>query len=306
MPERTWEFDRERLVQLKSEFALTWDGLADMAGVNKHWLARARKGWSVTETPAREFADGMGVKLEELATPTMVAVRDPELYPLVGLWPESAQEVGDEVSLQNWEMFQGPIPNNPIAYLWAPATGSTISAQVVRPKTDPALRVEFNNVGGAEPCNVAIHPTGMLARGRKPEQRYLAFTVRTLADENGQGLEDEDSEIPHISVAVRVRDAQLQQWEYGNATSNVYFTTVLPESDSWTDFVVELDCATDALKWRKLLGERRTGEKPDFTVITGVVFEVGRAYPGKRPGDGRGVIEIGKLWLRSAQPEANE
>jgi hypothetical protein len=302
----SWKFSRARLTELKKSLRLTWDQMAEKGGVNKHWLARARKEKPVKETIARPFTKRLGVKLEEVATPTRVTVCNPELYPLVGLWPEAAGSVEEEIALQSWEMYQGTIPNNPIAYLWAPATGSTIAAQVVRPKTDPALRVEFNNVGGAEPCNVAVHPQCMLARARKLEQRYLTFALRTVPICEEEGSDVDDSDMRHISVAVRVRDADLQQWEYGHATNDTYFTTVLTESDSWTDCVVELDGEDDVARWRKLLGERRAGEKPDFRVITGVVFEVGRAFPGRRPGDGRGVIEIGKLSLTSTRPEAKE
>lgn len=280
---------------------LDWKKLARKAGVSPSWLDGARRGKVVTEAFAEKLAMALDVSADDLGKRKPVFHSYEELYPLVGLWAEEAKEYDDDIAVQDWSMRKGDKPNNPLAYLWAAAAGSRISACVPPEDDDPVLRVEFENRGSPHPCNVAIHPTGMYARKTKSTQRYLTFEFRAVEEGSEDATEEGPSPQPPVSVVVRVRDANLVQWVYGNPSNGSYSVAILNEEPS--TFGIDLKPDTGQRKWMTLYGERRAADEPDFNVIATVVFEVGRGFPGDRPGQGKGVVEIGKLFLREELPD---
>lgn len=287
-------FDRTKLKEAMREDGLTRGELAEKADVSLSLLDKALKAEAVGEARATAIAEALNLPLDELARPTTEGFRDKELYPLVGLWAEPPAEQPDEVPFQNFEMHEGKIVNNPIAGLWASPLGSRISATVLREGNDRILRIEFDNHPSGYPGNVSVHPTGMCGRKRMAEQQYLTFEVR--AWNNEASLEDEKDN-PPIGLAVRVRDALLVQWEY--RTKQGYLIEPIVDS-AWKGYAVDLDYSGGALRWNKFIGgDNRSLMKPDFSVITTVVFEVGRGLAGLRPGAGKGCLDIRNLRLRS-------
>jgi len=299
-----WILRGDLIDEARRRRGYSWVTLVNAASFSDSWLRGARKGQAVEKELAEELATLLGVSLEDLGQRTIAFLSYEEMYPLVGLWTEKARERDDDVAFQDWIMREGAEANNPVAYLWAAASGSSISAGVQSGEDGPVLRVEFENCISPHPSDVAIHPTGMLARKTKPNQRYLTFEARSVEEDAEQQTEIGPLLQSHASVAVRVRDANLLQWVYRLAKSDSHSVAILTGSP--TTFGVDLKPDDEQRRWMKLFGEHRPVEGPDFSVITTVVFEVGRGFPGHRPGQGKGVVEIGKLFLREKLPDGVE
>jgi len=287
-----WKFKKGIIDELSHQKGYdTRRKLVDAIVARIGWLDCARRGDAVRKDFAQNLADVLNVPLEEMGRPADEVIYDEDLYPLVGLLKDAAREDEDDVPFQDWLMADIELeePNNPVAYLWASATGSKISARVFEEDGKGVLQVEFENDGESFPCNVAIHPTAMIARKIKPEQRYLVFEARSVKIEPG------DATCPIVSIAVRIRDANLQQWEYCKADSRDH--TVARVGVDPKTFAFDLKPDGGKQRWMKLLA-RTLDERPNFEVITTVIFVVGLGVLGKRPGMGKGVVEFGKLLLR--------
>jgi transcriptional regulator with XRE-family HTH domain len=291
---QTWTLNNKLIEILSAKKGYHTDKeLAKAAGVSKSWIEKAKSGAPVRVDYAEKLAKALDVLLADLGKPANLFSSISDLYPLVGLWGDDAREFGDDVPFQNWLMKSTQVPNNPVAYLWASPNRSKIFARVIDKKDDPPvrLRVEFENAPNSYPCNIAIHPTEMIARKTKQEQRFLTFEVIFAEAETS---DQEQEQCPHISISVRVRDANLQQWVYvETGDCSVAIVNTFPAT-----YAVDLKPDIGKPRWMRMRGEQGNEEIPDFRAITTVVFEVGRSTAGQSPRQGKGVIEFGKLLLR--------
>ena len=226
------------------------------------------------------------------------------LQTLIGLWTDEPAGQEDGVPFQSFDTKDGDF-NCPLAYLWA-SPGSKIWYELGDGDQVGVLRVHFCNKPNGAPANIAIHPTGLVPRKKDPQQRYLTFEMR---DASGD-MQDDDIE-PRggrteddagVSVAVRVRDANLIQWEFKRGDSRL----LEPAEAEWKSRCVDLTYDPAHPKWHEFfpLGVAPKG-RPDFSVITTIVFEVGRGDSGHRPGPGIGCVEFRQLLLTSEMPDTD-
>ncbi len=288
-----WVAYHGELEKLCREKDLTYAQLASDAGCSVGTIARVRDQERIRETTFRDIAAALEVPMARLGRPESIRRDDRALVGLIGLLDASPRVADDDVPFQDFDLF-GPEFNNPIQHLWAHALGSTISAHVVKEEEQRMLRVEFDNKPGAHPGNVLLHPTHLIPRERMPSQRYLAFDVR---DQTPRPEECDELPTPPISVAVRVRDEKLEQWEY---RSHAGYCLPPLDGSEWQTLVVNLEFDSEHPNWQcfvPIAGERR--EMPDFRVITSVGFEFGRGQSRERPGIGQGVVDIKNICFRS-------
>jgi transcriptional regulator with XRE-family HTH domain len=279
---------------LKELRGLSYVEMAEQTDIGKDTISRIRQEKPVPKKSFLELAGCLDVPVECLGRPTLLSREDPNLYTSIGLYAELGKGESDEVPFQDFQPHTGRL-NNPISYLWASSEGGEISARSLPDDdTDRLLRIRFHNTDQF-PGNVAIHPTCLTARQKPDRQIYLTFLAR-MPDQEEPRL---DNAGPvgdgQISLSVRISDAQLQQWEYRDSVS--YLLPPVAGSD-WNTFVVDLEFNAVRPHWKKFgTGVSFPGERPDFSVITGIVIEVGRGKPGERPGQGDGVVDIMRIHL---------
>ena len=246
------------------------------------------------------IALGMGVRPESLASPASDLL---SFYPMRGLCPDPPVPVPEGGTYQDWGRRGN---NQPIAFLWAEANGSSIKAEVLPRREDteslPAtaeekgeersyLRLWFENAGDGEyPSNVGIHPQNLravLTEGK----RYLCFRAR-LADESGGAP---------IGIAVRLGDAQFRQWVYQGHWDDYLLEDIQKRMPDWQDYCVDL--TGGPRRWKPFAFYQSLGMTiPDFSVVTRVVFEVGQRRGRRRPSSGRGVLDITDIVLSETAP----
>lgn len=228
-------------------------------------------------------------------------------YPAVGLHAASPVSLPNNGCYQDWSEDGY---DQAIEYLWAEAKGSRIKAEIL-PKKDKRqegetvfLRISFENVEKTFPSNVAIHPKGMRAVAAA-DRRYLVFRARLPHIDMNPEDSDEKSWPPPIGIAVRVRDARLQQWEYRKKAHDDYLLEDITrgpdeekkgEGEGWQEFKVDLKPSSEV--WRRLsMDSSIDSDMPDFSVITSVVFELGPRGRQCRPDVGHGTVDIGQIFL---------
>jgi len=221
---------------------------------------------------------------------------------LVGLWTYAPQQQNDDVPFQDFDTKKAF--NNPLAYLWA-SSGSKIWYEYPREDGNHneddvgELRVYFANRPHGAPANIAIHPTGLVPRERLLQQRYLTFECREFCGVPASDEEENVDETKSIGIALRVRDANLIQWEFKMGESRL----LEPVEANWKKYSVKLEYDLERPHWHEFfpLGIA-PGDQPDFSVITTIVFEVGRSEAFHRPGPGSGCIEFRHIFLTSESP----
>ena len=211
--------------------------------------------------------------------------RDIRLHTFLGQDAKPAA-LGDEAT---------PVDATNVMRLWADAAHDN-SIHVTLGKSDgrKLLRIRFTNQKGSLPADVTIRPLGFRAIGVPRQRRFLVMDVRAPA--SGEGNTGSDMT---LAVAVRLIDAQATQWSYAKRDLKKMFS--IPVSDDWSNIVVDLH--NDWELFRSDGNHRYAGNRPDFSVISAVVIEVGT--PGaNRPGPGIGEVEVSGLRLcRKVPPE---
>jgi len=278
----------------KESRELTFAEMARLADISPDTINRMRQGVPVSKESISALAKCLGVPSERLGTPATLPKNDPSRYTSIGLYAELRAEDADEVAFQDFRPHTGRL-NNPISYLWASSEGGEVSARTLADEDEERLlRIQFHNVD-RYPGNVAIHPTCLTARQKLDSQIYLTFLARIAEQDDAHRDNAGPGSGEQTIVAVRVSDAHLEQWEYRDSVSYL-----LPPVDGtdWSVFVVDLEFDATRPHWKKFgTGVSFPGEEPDFSVITGVVIEVGRGKAGERPGPGDGVVDITRIHL---------
>jgi hypothetical protein len=251
----------------------------------------------VTRPTLEAIAAALDVPPDTIAVLVTLPGDMQRFYPLVALRAAAPASLPDGGRYQDWAQDGD---DQAVAYLWAEAVGSSIHAEVLPPKEKKKrekgneaprfLRVSFKNVKDSYPGNVAIHPQGMRAVAAA-EKRSLVFQARLAR------REDPGCEPSAIGIAVRVRDARLEQWQYRLDHENFLLEDIEEEAPEWQPF--EVDLTAGSRKWKKLSMEPVVqNETPDFSVVTGIVFEFGQRARLRRPGMGHGTVEIGDIFLK--------
>ena len=287
-----WRAPAGTIDRLLKDKGWTRERMAELSGVSEKTIYNLEK-HGVSRATLVKIATTFGLPPESMAVQVTEAGEMERFYPLVGLQAEPPVVLSDSEPYQDWTQHGD---DQVIEYLWAEAIGSTIQAEVL-PKQEEMtsdecrfLRVSFKNVKDSYPGNVAIHPRGMRAVVAA-EKRLLVFQAR-LAER-----EDPECEPLGIGIAVRVRDARLEHWQYKVGDDNYVLEDITKEAPDWQTFEVDLTAGSG--KWNKLtMGPLVDGQTPDFSVITGIVFEIGQRGRFRRPDKGEGTVDIGGIFLR--------
>jgi transcriptional regulator with XRE-family HTH domain len=287
-----WRAPAGSIDRLLKDKGWTRERLAELSGVSEKTIYNLEK-QGVSRAKLVEIATTFGLPPESMAVQVTEAGEMERFYPLVGLKAEPPVALSDSEPYQDWTQDGD---DQVIEYLWAEAMGSSIQAEVPPKKEEksngvPAFfRVSFKNVKGSYPGNVAIHPRGMRAVAAA-EKRLLVFQAR-LAERK-----DPEYEQSGIGIAVRVRDARLEHWQYKVGDDNYVLEDITKEAPKWQTFEVDLTAGSE--KWNKLtMGPLVDGQTPDFSVITGIVFEFGQRGRLRRPDEGQGIVDVGGIFLK--------
>lgn len=287
-----WRANPGTIDRLLSERRWTQDKLAELSGVSEKTIYNLEdRGISRAKLVA--IAEVFGMSPDSMAEQVTAATEMERFYSLVGLLPTTPAALADKEPYQDWLQERD---EQVIQCLWAEAVGSSIQAEVLpkkaeRSENEPVfLRVSFENVKDSYPGNVAIQPQGMraVAAGGKST---LVFEARVVEEKPTDGKSS------GIGIAVRVRDARLEQWQYKLNHDNYLLEDITKVAPDWQTFEVDLTAGSE--RWKKLtMGATVEGQAPDFCVITGIVFELGRRGRLRRPDKGRGVVDIGGIYLK--------
>ena len=179
---------------------------------------------------------------------------------------------------------------NAVQFLWADTfRGSRIHARVdVREK---CLRIEFKNEPESYPCNVAVRAKEEIALANNSHRPVLGFEARIPKD-----VSENKNLLKSVSLSVRLINGALQHWEYSNRPREC--KQFLVDSCEWKPFEVNL---LQSQLWYRFDsdGNHLGGpNKPNFSIICCVIFELGSLTARGLPGTGAGVVEIRRIRLR--------
>ncbi len=170
-----------------------------------------------------------------------------------------------------------------IYYLWADAgAGSLIQARVLR-DGEKRTQIKFDNKEGAHPGNVAFR-----IKGRNLIYKEGGFSTLTFLARIPAALEEGDLKI--VQLGIRIIDALKTHWIYSRLEGYRALVVDSTEPDRWVQHRVNLSSG----KWKVFETDGNAlyhGEKPDFSMILGVVVEVGKQNAG-RSGSGKGIVEL--------------
>jgi transcriptional regulator with XRE-family HTH domain len=293
-----WRVPERTVIRLRDEKGLSMKELAKLS-VSENTI---RKLWGVgaSRESLDKIAKALGVNPDDIAVAVTDSVDVTSFYPAVGLRAAPPVNLPDDGCYQDWSEDGY---DQVIEYLWAEAKGSSIKAEIL-PKKDKRqdretvfLRISFENAEKTFPSNVAIHPKGMRAVAAA-DKRYLVFRARLPPIDKESGDSDKRSTLPPVGIAVRVRDARLQQWEYRKKAHEDYLLEDVTQEkgEGWQDFAVDLKPSSEI--WQRLsMDPSIESDMPDFSVITSVVFELGPRGRKCRPAVGQGTVDIGNIFL---------
>ena len=300
-----WRAPERTVRRLMDEKGLKMNELAALS-VSENTI---RKLWGigVSRDSLEQIAKALDVDPDDIAIAVTGSVDPTAFYPALFLYAAPPINLPDNGCYQDWSEDGY---DQAIEYLWAEAQGSSIRAEILPRKDERRkgetlfLRISFENAEKTFPSNVAVHPKGMRAVAAG-DRRYLVFRARLpFTDKKSEDL-DKKSGPPPIGIAVRVRDATLRQWEYRKKAYEDYLLEDIEykpgkeknkEEDEWQNFVVDLKPSSEI--WHRLsMDPLIDGDMPDFSVITGVVFELGPRGRKCRPGAGQGTVDIGEIFL---------
>lgn len=186
---------------------------------------------------------------------------------------------------------------NPILSTWAdPVAGSRICTRI--DKNGRFLRVEFLNERCARPCNVLVGGLGQSALLNVPERRHLQFQARVPGCEpkytrpGSQHIREKQEEhdgapqrVQNVRLNVRLVNGPQQHWVWQGSGKEAQPLVV--QGHSWKQFSLPLGRGWDRF-WEE--GNLDGPKKPDFSIIAGILFELGAE--SDLPGEGYGVIDI--------------
>jgi CAP12/Pycsar effector protein, TIR domain len=178
---------------------------------------------------------------------------------------------------------------NPVSRLWADAVrANTINAAVDH--GDRFLRVRFCNHEHSYPGNLTIRPQSEEALANPLPNAALAFEARVPAL-------GEPGLLAEVGIAVRIINGWDQHWEWCDKPGEYVMLRVT--GDEWCPFAVDLS----ARGWQLFHGDGHVHGGPaaaDFTLLCGVVLEVGSYNVPGRPGAGSGALDVRRLHLVGA------
>lgn len=278
--------------------------LSKKSRVKRGVLTKIDAGKSVDVSSAQAIADCFGVPLSRIGEPLAVPLTSPQLYHAFGLLDKLRPITLQMNEFQNFELgddHRRPDDlasiNNPIDFLWADAIGqSSIKASAVCDAENghAHLHIEFDTptstvYGTPYPGNVAIHPQWLTA----VEINLSDFPIIAMPCRAIEGTLPMPNVAP-IQISLRVRDRKLRQWVYGTMDTNHVrsLSQLFPLDNGWKLLQADLR----AEKWTAFGSDAvSTYARPDFEVITSITVEVGRAASGRRPGPGKGAVDIGPI-----------
>jgi hypothetical protein len=177
---------------------------------------------------------------------------------------------------------------NAVYYLWADTyKASSINAFVN--SEERFLRISFNNEPGCYPGNIAIRPKAEQALANTLQKPYLAFEARIPreASQNSRQLEK-------VSIVVRIVNGWLQYWVYEDKPGeSIQF---LVEGSEWRRFSVDLR----STHWYLFHSDGNVHYGPknaEFSIVSGVILELGSYNVPGRPGPGEGMVDIREIRL---------
>jgi hypothetical protein len=244
-----------------------------------------------------EIADLMrGRKTRPKTSPLLAALgarvaarRDPDirLYTFCGQLVDPAPDAGQEMGLGS------------VFRLWTDPSvdDNRIMAQLVDLGRAKAIRLRFENNGDL-PGDATIRPCGSQALANDAGKKYLVLDV--LARKEAALNAISVAQKRPLGLAVRLIDALATQWCYQRGDMRRMFE--VPVDDRWHALEIDLE---DASSWHVFEADgnhRYAAEQPDFSVIPGLVLEVGSAGGAARirPGRGTGELHVAHIRLGGA------
>jgi hypothetical protein len=294
-----WRIPREIVFRLLRENGMQLKNLAMTSYISENTIRRLW-GVGVSRDSLERITKALGIDPDEYAVAAKPLIAPESFYPAIGLYASKPVDLPKDGCFQDWSEEEN---DQSLEYLWAETDGSWIKAQTLPTRDDCEegerrfLRLSFFNAPGAYPVNAAIHPKGMRAVVAEKKQ-YLIFRARLAAVDLDGGKPKHRK--TGIGIAVRVCDAKLRQWEYRLSVDDYILDNIKAnESESeWQEFCVEMKATSG--KWQSFsMAPPREGETPDFSVITGIVFEVGPRLRKRRPESGSGTVDIDHVYLRN-------
>jgi predicted nucleotide-binding protein len=175
--------------------------------------------------------------------------------------------------------------------LWADPVGENsirVSLEFLGERS--CLRIRFEVQYGCLPSDVTIRPCGLKALANSPLASFLVFHARAPISALNSQLKERGR---LVGLAIRIIDRRGTQWKFQEEHHTKVFP--IPVDDEWHD--VRIDLKPGA--WIKFPADGNhlfAEERPDFSVISAVIAEVG-AWADGDPNHGTGEVWISNLYL---------
>ncbi len=177
---------------------------------------------------------------------------------------------------------------NAVYYLWADTyKASSINAFVN--SEERFLRISFKNESGSYPSNIAIRPKSEQALANTLQKPYLSFEARIP-----QEAVQNNTLLEKVSIVVRVVNGWLQYWVYEDKPGESIQFPV--EGGEWRRFSVDLR----STHWHLFRSDGNMyygPKKAGFSIVSGVILELGSYNVPGRPGPGEGMVDIRHIRL---------
>jgi transcriptional regulator with XRE-family HTH domain len=263
--------------------------LAADAGISKNSVSNIEHGVTrqMREANAREIAKALGVPLEEIATEMRIEAKNPALGAL-GLI-EIPSAASDEEPFQSL-MFSRV--NQPLSHIWYDYRTENLSLEA----TDKQLlKCCFTGGKSSMASNFALHPENHTPRELTPRQQAIGFSAR---------IEDNPTGAP-LSLAVRLVDKKGREWVLGSkkvyAQKHEPHLFQLDSEKSWIQCIIHLTPYPTALHtwylFRTTSADRSPNLKPDWSVLSRIVVEIGEVADIGHPAAHSGTVLITPIWL---------